>query len=109
MNVTIRVVHADAVSALPYAKQDMFAYGLYFNRELNDRQSKILEETTIDRIDLTVGLRGLSTYPISFTTQAPNCAGLILESMPFLRRRRNMILKAYSATSFAKNTEIRKS
>jgi hypothetical protein len=25
LNVTIRVVHADAVSALPYAKQDMFA------------------------------------------------------------------------------------
>ena len=63
MNVTIRVVHADTVSALPYAKQDMFAYGLYFNRELNDRQSKILEETTIDRIDLTVGLRGTFYLP----------------------------------------------
>jgi FAD/FMN-containing dehydrogenase len=45
------------------AKQGLFAYGLYFNRELNDRQSKILEETTIDRIDLTVGLRGTFYLP----------------------------------------------
>ena len=63
MNVTIRVVHPDAVSALPYAKQDMFADVLYFNQELNDRQSKILEETSVDLIDLTVGLRGTFYLP----------------------------------------------
>jgi hypothetical protein len=63
LNVTIRVVHADAVGPLPSAKQDMFAYGLYFNQELNDRQSKILEETTVDLIDLTVGLRGTFYSP----------------------------------------------
>ena len=36
---------------------------MYFNQELNDRQSKILEETTVDLIDLTVGLRGTFYSP----------------------------------------------
>jgi hypothetical protein len=35
LNVTIRVVHTDTVRALPCAKQDMFAYVLYFNQELS--------------------------------------------------------------------------
>lgn len=63
LNVTIRVVHTDTVSALPYAKQDMFAYVLYFNQELNERQSKILQQTTVDLIDLTLGLRGTFYLP----------------------------------------------
>jgi FAD/FMN-containing dehydrogenase len=63
LNVTIRVVHTDTVSALPYAKQDMFAYVLYFNQELNERQSKILQQTTLGLIDLTLGLRGTFYLP----------------------------------------------
>ncbi|MCU1301055.1 MAG: FAD-binding protein [Candidatus Sulfotelmatobacter sp.] len=63
LNVTIRVVHTDTVSALPYAKQDMFAYVLYFNQELNDRQSKILQRTTSALVDLAVGLRGTFYLP----------------------------------------------
>lgn len=63
LNVTIRVVHTDTVSALPYAKQDMFAYVLYFNQKLNERQSKILQQTTVDLIDLTLGLRGTFYLP----------------------------------------------
>jgi FAD/FMN-containing dehydrogenase len=63
LNVTIRVVHTDAVSALPYAKQDMFAYVLYFNQELNQRQSQIVRQTTIDLVDLAVGLQGTFYLP----------------------------------------------
>jgi FAD/FMN-containing dehydrogenase len=63
LNVTIRVVHTDTVSALPYAKQDMFAYVLYFNQELNERQSKTLQQTTVELIDLTLGLRGTFYLP----------------------------------------------
>ncbi len=63
LNVTIRVVHADTVSALPYAKQDMFAYVLYFNQELNQQQSQILQQTTIDLVNLAVELQGTFYLP----------------------------------------------
>lgn len=63
LNVTIRVVHADTVSALPYAKQDMFAYVLYFNQKLNEQQTKILQQTTIDLVDLALGLHGTFYLP----------------------------------------------
>lgn len=63
LNVTIRVVHTDTVSALPYAKQNMFAYVLYFNQELNERQGQILQQTTIDLVDLAVGLQGTFYLP----------------------------------------------
>jgi|HubBroStandDraft_2_1064218.scaffolds.fasta_scaffold23950_3 FAD/FMN-containing dehydrogenase len=63
LNVTIRVVHKDTVSALPYAKEDMFAYVLYFNQELNQRQSQILQQTTVQLIDLSVGLQGTFYLP----------------------------------------------
>jgi FAD/FMN-containing dehydrogenase len=63
LNVTIRVVHADTITALPYAKQDMFAYVLYFNQELNQRQSQVLRQTTIDLINLAIALRGTFYLP----------------------------------------------
>lgn len=51
LNVTIRTVHRDTVTALPYAKQDMFGFVLYFNARFNDRDNEILRKTTIDLID----------------------------------------------------------
>jgi FAD/FMN-containing dehydrogenase len=52
LNVTIRTVHKDTITALPYAKQDMFGFVLYFNVRLNDRDNEILKRTTSDLIDL---------------------------------------------------------
>jgi hypothetical protein len=43
LNVTIRIVHKDIVTALPYAKEDMFAFVLYFNQRLNDADSRKLQ------------------------------------------------------------------
>jgi hypothetical protein len=63
LNVTIRVVHQDTVTALPYAKQDMFAFVLYFNQKLNEKDSKILLKTTADLIDLAIGLDGTYYLP----------------------------------------------
>ncbi len=51
LNVTIRTVHNDTVTALPYAKQDMFAFVLYFNVRFNDRDNEILQKTTSELID----------------------------------------------------------
>jgi FAD/FMN-containing dehydrogenase len=63
INVTIRIVHKDAITALPYAREDMFAYVLYFNQKFNDRESQILQKTTTDLIDLALGLNGTYYLP----------------------------------------------
>jgi FAD/FMN-containing dehydrogenase len=51
LNVTIRTVHRDTVTALPYAQQDMFGFVLYFNVKFNDRENQILRKTTVELID----------------------------------------------------------
>lgn len=63
LNVTIRIVHKDTVTALPYARQVMFAFVLYFNQKLNDKESRTLQKTTVDLIDLAVGLNGTYYLP----------------------------------------------
>jgi FAD/FMN-containing dehydrogenase len=51
LNVTIRTVHKDTVTAIPYAKEDMFGFVLYFNVRFNERENQILRKTTTDLID----------------------------------------------------------
>ncbi|HTS11592.1 MAG TPA: FAD-binding oxidoreductase [Candidatus Limnocylindrales bacterium] len=51
LNVTIRTVHKDEITALPYARDDMFGFVLYFNVKFNQRDNNILEKTTSDLID----------------------------------------------------------
>jgi FAD/FMN-containing dehydrogenase len=51
LNVTIRTVHRDTITALPYAKKDMFAFVLYFNCRFNNRDTETLRKTTVDLID----------------------------------------------------------
>ena len=51
LNVTIRTVHKDEITALPYAKENMFGFVLYFNVKFNDRDNEILQKTTSDLID----------------------------------------------------------
>jgi len=63
INVTIRMVHKDDITTLNYAKQDMFAYVLYFNQRFNERQGQILQKTTTDLIDLALGLDGTYYLP----------------------------------------------
>jgi len=52
LNVTIRTVHKDTVTALPYAKQDMFGFVLYFNVRFNGHDNEILQKTTSELIDV---------------------------------------------------------
>jgi FAD/FMN-containing dehydrogenase len=63
INVTLRVVHKDDVTGLPYATGDRFAFVLYFNQELNETQSRILQKTTVDLIDLSLRLGGTFYLP----------------------------------------------
>jgi FAD/FMN-containing dehydrogenase len=64
LNVTIRIVHRDEVTAVPYAKEDMFAFVLYFNQKLNEEQSANIEKTTRELIDLAIQLQG--TYYLAY-------------------------------------------
>jgi FAD/FMN-containing dehydrogenase len=63
LNVTIRFVHQDTITALPYAKQDMFSYVLYFNQKLDISASRKLQKTTTDLIDLVLRLHGTYYLP----------------------------------------------
>ena len=63
LNVTIRTVHKDTVTALPYAKQDMFGFVLYFNVGFNDKDNEILSKTTTDLIDVAASAGGTFYLP----------------------------------------------
>ena len=76
LNVTLRVVHKDTVTALPYAKEDMFAFVLYFNQKFNEKDAAILQKTTTDLIDLSIGLKGTYylPYQLYYSPQQLNAA-----------------------------------
>ena len=63
LNVTLRVVTKDELSALPYAKDDRIAYVLYFNQKLTEADSKKLEQATVQLIDLAASLQGTYYLP----------------------------------------------
>lgn len=63
LNVTIRTVHKDVDTALPYAKEDMFAFVLYFNQGLNEKDSAVLRKTTTDLIDVAAKAGGTYYLP----------------------------------------------
>ncbi len=63
LNVTIRIVSKDTVTALPYAKEDMFAFVLYFNQKLTLEGSQTVQKTTTQLIDLATSLGGTYYLP----------------------------------------------
>ena len=63
LNVTIRTVHKDEITALPYATANMFGFVLYFNVQFNDRDNEILEKTTSDLIDVAHKCDGTHYLP----------------------------------------------
>jgi FAD/FMN-containing dehydrogenase len=64
LNVTIRTVHKDTVTSLPYAKEDMFGFVLYFNVGFDEKDNEILKKTTSDLID--VAHRAGGTYYLPY-------------------------------------------
>ena len=63
LNVTIRTVHRDQVTSLPYAREDMFAFVLYFNVKFNEKDNKVLQKTTVDLIDAVEKTNGTYYLP----------------------------------------------
>ena len=71
LNVTIRTVHKDTITALPYAKEDMFAFVLYFNVRFNENENRFLQKTTTDLIDAAQKAGGTYYLPYQlFYSQA---------------------------------------
>jgi FAD/FMN-containing dehydrogenase len=64
LNVTIRTVHKDSITALSYAKQDMFGFVLYFNVKFNEQDNEILRKTTVELVD--VAHRAGGTYYLPY-------------------------------------------
>jgi len=63
LNVTIRTVHKDTVTALPYAKQDMLGLVLYFNVKFNEKDNETIRKTTSDLIDVAQSVGGTYYLP----------------------------------------------
>jgi FAD/FMN-containing dehydrogenase len=63
LNVTIRTVHKDTVSALPYAKENMFGLVLYFNVKFDQQDNEILQKTTAELIDRAQSVGGTFYLP----------------------------------------------
>jgi FAD/FMN-containing dehydrogenase len=63
LNVTLRVVTKDTITALPYAKGDRMAFVLYFNQKLNTEDSTKLEQATKDLITLAEKHHGTFYLP----------------------------------------------
>jgi len=71
LNATIRIVHADQDTAMPYAPEGRFAVVLYFNVSLDESkyqdQLAALDKTTNELIDLSTSLRGSFYLPYRLT------------------------------------------
>lgn len=76
LNVTIRIVEKDDVSYLAYAKEDMFAFVLYFNQKLNSEDSAKLSKATNELIDLAMKLDGSFYLPYQLTYSKDQLQGV---------------------------------
>ena len=63
LNITLRIVTKDTITALPYAKDDRIAFVLYFNQKLNKIESEKLEKATVELINLAIANGGTYYLP----------------------------------------------
>lgn len=63
LNATIRYVEKDTITALPYAKEDMFGMVLYFNQKLTKEDSEKLQIATRELVDAAIQQKGTFYLP----------------------------------------------
>ena len=88
LNVTIRSVVPDTITALPYAPRECFALVLYFNQELSTAASQVLERTTRALIDLAVHLGGRFYLPYQLYYSATQFHAAYPEATAFFSTKR---------------------
>lgn len=103
LNVTIRGVDKDSITALPYAKQDSFAFVLYFSQKPSVLDSRILEKATVDLISLAIELNGTFYLPY----QLYYSPAQLRESYPeidafFAAKKKNDPVDLFDNTFYAK-------
>ena len=82
LNVTIREVKEDKITALPYAKNDVFALVCLFSQESNPQHELIMKNFTIDVISLVNKLKGSFYLPYRLHHNKENLLG----SYPDIKR-----------------------
>jgi FAD/FMN-containing dehydrogenase len=88
LNVTIRTVHKDEVTALPYAKTDMFAFVLYFNVGFNENDNEVLRKTTSELVDVATCAGGTYYLPYQLFYSKEQLAEAYPESVAFFEAKR---------------------
>ena len=104
LNVTIRTVHKDEITALPYATTNMFGLVLYFNVQFKARDNEILRKTTADLIDVAHQCEGTHYLPYQLFYSRQQLKKSIPASTTFSPLKRSSIQSASSPTSSTKST-----
>lgn len=99
LNVTIRSVERDTITALPYAPEEAFALVLYFNQSLDMRACKTLERTTSALIDLAIAVGGRFYLPYQLYYSAAQLSAAYPEISAFFAFKRQ-----YDAPGVFSNT-----
>jgi hypothetical protein len=81
----------------------MFAFVLYFNQKFNEKDTAILRKTTIDLIDLTIGLKGTYylPYQLYYSPQQLNAAYPEINSF-FAAKKKYDPLNLFGSKFYAK-------
>lgn len=90
LNLTIRIVHKDTDTALPYAKDDRLAFVLYFNQRFNDADTEKLQRTTNELIDLAVANGGSFYLPYQLTYSPEQLRAVYPEIDAFFAAKRTI-------------------
>jgi FAD/FMN-containing dehydrogenase len=88
LNVTMRLVQADRVTALPYAPEDRVALVLYFNQSLDTADAGHLETATRNLIDLSNSLDGRFYLPYQLYYSAEQLRAAYPEARAFFAAKR---------------------
>jgi FAD/FMN-containing dehydrogenase len=88
LNVTLRIVHADTVTALPYAPEDRVALVLYFNQALTRHDSEALWRATQQLVELAIKLDGRFYLPYQLAYSPQQLARSYPEIAAFFAAKR---------------------
>ena len=88
VNVSIRHSPADTLSLLPWAREEVYSFVLFYRQGVDAAAQRAVGEWTRELIDATLGTRAATTCPTSCTRRASS------SSAPIPRRRSCGQLKA---------------
>jgi len=91
------------VTALPYAKEDMFGFVLYFNVRFNEHDNEILQKTARELSDLAHQTGGTYYLPYQLFNSKEQLKAVYRKLRSSSRPRRNMTRQNCLPTNFMKS------